>query len=442
MKYAHVMSKVLNQPLLMEASALTTFMSVLADRAGIESIDVDGDTLDRSQMADLMAESRERKRKPYMVHGSVAVVPIVGTIVQKSGTIKPYSGMTGTDGIEANIWMALEDPDVESILLDIDSPGGSVAGTFDLSDMIYEANEIKPVIAYAGELAASAAYAIASAASKVYLPRTGGVGSIGVLTVHQSIEGALKEKGVKITIISAGDHKVDGNPYEDLPDDVRDSIQVKIDETRNLFAGSVARYRGMDVKTVLATEARMYTGQKAVEAGLADGVMTFNEVLNLMQDMNMENDQIEQIAVEDERIALETEVITLADNAEHSDLDYAIAHEEYVDPRADAVTVIEMCNEAGFSQLASDFIVSGASITDVTSFLERADQINSLCVAAGVDATDIIANINDPVELARVLLKQEETEIDSSHLAEMLPEQKPAMSSAEIWAKRHAQTAV
>ena len=140
------------------------------------------------------------------------MIQVEGTLVQKLGTLRPYSGMTGYDGIRQNFLEALSDPAVEAIVLDIDSPGGEVAGCFDLVDTIYAARGEKPIWSVLSESAYSAGYAIASAADRIVVPRTGGTGSIGVISMHVDWSQALTEAGVKVTFITYGERKADGHP--------------------------------------------------------------------------------------------------------------------------------------------------------------------------------------------------------------------------------------
>jgi ClpP class serine protease len=163
---------------------------------------------------------------------------------------------------------------VHGIALEIDSFGGEVAGVFDLADAIRAARSAKPVWAFVVEHAFSAGYALASQADRIILPRTGAVGSIGVVVMHADLSGQLSDAGVTVTLIHSGTHKVDGNPYAPLPDPVRARIQGEIDSIRTLFAQTVAAGRGrsMNIDAALATEAECYRGAEAVAAGLADEV--------------------------------------------------------------------------------------------------------------------------------------------------------------------------
>jgi signal peptide peptidase SppA len=219
------------------------------------------------------AEPGRNPRKGYEVVGGVAIVPVCGTLVQKLGTLRPYSGMTGYDGIRQNFLMALSDPDVQAIMLDIDSPGGEVSGCFDLVDTIYKARGKKPIWSILNESAYSAAYAIASAADRIVVPRTGGVGSIGVIWMHMDWSKALSSSGFKVTFITYGDLKADGHPEIPLSEDARKRFQDDITTMGELFVSTVARNRNISAKAVRDTQAATYLGAAGVSRGLADEVM-------------------------------------------------------------------------------------------------------------------------------------------------------------------------
>lgn len=217
---------------------------------------------------------REAGRPLYRVEGGVAVIEVTGTLVHRGGWIGQSSGTTSYEGLMAQITAAVADPSVRGIALEIDSYGGEVAGLFDLADAIRAARAVKPVRAFVAEAALSAAYAIASQAERIVLPRTGAVGSIGVLLVHADFSQAMADRGVAVTLIHAGRHKVDGNPYEALPEGVRADLQARVEASRALFAETVAAGRGarLSRQQALATEAQVLDGAAAVAAGLADEV--------------------------------------------------------------------------------------------------------------------------------------------------------------------------
>jgi signal peptide peptidase SppA len=211
--------------------------------------------------------------RPYIVKDGVLLIPVKGVLLHDFG-FQFGSWATGYTYIWRAFERGLKDGDVKGIAFVIDSPGGHVAGNFDLVDKIYEARGQKPIRAFAAESAYSAAYSIASAADQIVVSRTGGVGSIGVVTMHIDVSAAMDAAGVKVTFIHAGKHKVDGNAFEALPKDVKDRIQARIDEMYGVFVSTVARNRAgkLDEGAVRATEALTFTATQAKSNGLADEI--------------------------------------------------------------------------------------------------------------------------------------------------------------------------
>ncbi|HBE9082123.1 S49 family peptidase [Serratia fonticola] len=284
MNLPHLAQRLFNTPLALHPRKAEVVMAALTDRFGLTRIQSMSDWDDD----DDSAFTRQARDTGYDVVEGVAVIPIQGTLVQKLGTLRPYSGMTGYDGIRACFLQALNDSEVKAICLDIDSPGGEVAGCFDLVDVIYASRGSKPIWAILSESAYSAAYALASAAEKIILPRTGGVGSVGVIVMHVDWSQKIKSDGLQVTIITYGDRKAESNPYEPLSDTARKAIQSDIDEMGRLFVSTVARNRGIAEKTIRDTEAACFLGADGVQLGLADHVSSpdaaFRDLLQLVGD--------------------------------------------------------------------------------------------------------------------------------------------------------------
>lgn len=274
MKFEFLAQRLFNTPLAIAPGKAEVIMAALADRLGISQIA-------RLNPAPLMMEdddvvyssSGRNGRAGYEVVAGVAIIEVYGTLVQKLGSLRPWSGMTGYDGIRQNFLMALSDPDVKAIMLDIDSPGGEVAGCFDLVDAIYRARGKKPIWSILNECAYSAAYAIASAADRVIVPRTGGVGSIGVIWMHMDWSKALTGAGFKVTFITYGESKADGHPEIPLSPEALARFQSDIDMMGELFVTTVARNRNISAKAVRDTQAATYLGAAGVSQSLADDVL-------------------------------------------------------------------------------------------------------------------------------------------------------------------------
>ncbi|HGY3930784.1 TPA: S49 family peptidase [Citrobacter koseri] len=287
----HIASMAFNEPLMLEPAYARVFFCALAGQLGITRLTdtISGVSLGAAQMAEPLAlfgdeEQEPRQARSYQVTNGIAVLPVSGTLVGKTRSLQPYSGMTGYNGIVARLQQAISDPGVDGILLDMDTPGGMVAGAFDCADIIARAREIKPVWALANDMNCSAGQLIASAATRRLVTQTARTGSIGVMMAHSNYGTALKTQGVEVTLIYSGDHKVDGNPYGKLPPGVRADFQARIDATRQMFADKVALYTGMSVQAVLDTEAAVFSGQESIEHGLADELVNNTDALSVMRD--------------------------------------------------------------------------------------------------------------------------------------------------------------
>lgn len=213
--------------------------------------------------------SREQV-KPFAFSDGVAVIPVSGTLINRFGA--SWGWVTGYNFIRQQMNLALADDDVKAIVFDLNSFGGEAAGCFELSNDIAAARGVKPMVGVIDSNCYSACYAIGSALDKLYVTPSGGAGSIGVLTMHVDMSGALEKMGLNITLIQAGKHKTDGNPFNALPESVQSDIQAGVDALYGTFVSTVAHNRGIDADAVKKTEARIYRAEEAVELGLVDAI--------------------------------------------------------------------------------------------------------------------------------------------------------------------------
>lgn len=285
MHHAQIAQRAFNTPLMVDPAKALAFLSGLGPRITGQEIafhGVDEDASDQTAVAlparaslfgnDLAQRHQRNGTQPFTMIDGIAVIEIAGTLVHRGAWIGQSSGLTSYEGIAAQLQAAVADPGVRGIALDIDSFGGEVAGAFDLADRIRAARSQKPVHAFVAEHALSAGYVLASQADRIILPRTGAVGSIGVVALHTDMSGALDQKGIAVTLIHAGSHKIDANPYQPLPEAVHDQMQRELEVVRFLFAETVAAGRGdrLTHAAALATEAAVFRGADAIAAGLAD----------------------------------------------------------------------------------------------------------------------------------------------------------------------------
>jgi len=217
----------------------------------------------------------------YRVENGAAIIPVRGVLVTDGAFVGGRWGVTSYEGLRAELRRAAEDPKVSKIVLAINSPGGMVAGIDSAAAAIGAARARKPVVAMVEGMAASGGYWLAAQAHEIVVSPLSEVGSIGVIATHVDASAALAGAGLDVSLIHSGAHKVDGNPFEPLPDNVRADMQADVDRLRNAFAAAIAAGRGarLSADAALATEAQVYPAAEAVRIGLADRVGTLEDVL-------------------------------------------------------------------------------------------------------------------------------------------------------------------
>lgn len=362
----HLAARLFGVPLAIHRPKLDVILSVLGARIGL---------------ADLAAPVgyTPAARALGPPSGKVAVIPIHGTLVRRTSGIEAESGLASYTGIAAQLDAALASPEIAAILLDIDSPGGESGGVFDLADRIRAASEVKPVWAVANDMAFSAAYALASAATRVFVARTGGVGSIGVIAMHvdQSVKDA--QDGVRYTAVFAGERKNDLNPHEPISNEAHAVLKAEVVRIYDLFVETVARHRGLDADAVRATEAGLFFGPDAVATGLADAVGSLEDALTqLTQSLSplptqvatasqagfLRNHQMESSM--NDRTDPAASDRPLADPAGSHPQPSATATALSV---ADAVEIAQTCTLAGRTDLIAGFLEAQSSPAKVRSQL-------------------------------------------------------------------------
>jgi signal peptide peptidase SppA len=299
----HIAARAFNTPLLIHPRKAEVIASVLASRmdglspmldlasAGGEVASEPG----RTQMLDRFDGERRGPRitnawgdsytqTRYLFRDGLALVTVEGTLVNRGAWIGADSGMTSYEGVAAQLRSAAADRDVSTIVLDLESPGGEAIGAFEMADVVRAIAAEKPVIALVDGMAASAAYAMASAASAIVTTPSGLSGSIGVVLLHLDRSKQMDKSGVSPTLIFAGAHKVDGHPFGPLPDEVRADLQGEIDRLYGMFVSTVAKGRSrMSEEEIRATEARTFAGAEAVAVGLADQVGTLADLVQALK---------------------------------------------------------------------------------------------------------------------------------------------------------------
>ena len=245
------------------------------------------DEVMHSVAADRNARDARRQASVSNSGGGIAVLPLYGIVTQRGNMVDDVSGpgTASTQQFSNLLRAALQDETVSQILIDIDSPGGSVYGVAELADEIVNARAQKPVVAIANSLAASAAYWIGCSASEFYVTPGGEVGSIGVWQAHQDYSKAMDEAGVKTTLISAGKFKVEGNPYAPLDEEAQGFMQSRVDDYYAAFTKAVAKGRGVPISQVRdgMGQGRVLGADAALASSMVDGIATFNDVVKKMR---------------------------------------------------------------------------------------------------------------------------------------------------------------
>lgn len=286
MKNVYLADLLFDTPLAIHGKKLEVILNVLSSRLNIVEIGA----MEDDELPSSMNAAKPQQAFTDIGHG-VAVLPVSGSLTHRTRGLDAMSGVQSYKQLSADFAAMMNDSSVRHIVLDMNTPGGSVNGLFDFADEVYSARGLKPISAIVDESAYSAGYAIASAADEIILPRMGGVGSVGVIAAHVDKSAMLANAGIKVTPIYAGARKADGLPDAPLTDGALARIQAEVDRAYDMFLQTVARNRGMSVDAVRATEADVFRGQDAVNIGFADKVMTAKDALRDIVSRNMNTQQ-------------------------------------------------------------------------------------------------------------------------------------------------------
>ena len=391
----HVAARLFGAPLLIHRPKLDVILAVLGPRVGV---------------IDLAAPAgyAPPERPAPSANLKIAVIPIHGTLVRRTVGLEAESGLSSYAAIADQLDAALANPNAAAILLDIDSPGGESAGVFDLADRIRAASEVKPVWAVANDMAFSAAYALASAATRVFVARTGGVGSIGVIAMHvdQSVKDA--QDGVRYTAVFAGDRKNDLNPHEPISSEAHAFLKGEVNRVYGLFVETVAKHRGLKTDAIKATEAGLFFGKDAVSAGLADAVGTFDDALLQLTQTISSRPKLATAGTGSRGASFNlTTELPMNDLSDPAATDRSAADPAGSNPEptatgmtiADAVEIAQTCSLAGRTDLTAGFLEARVSPAKVRSQLLAAQADNSPEIVSRIspDATTSITPTSNPL---------------------------------------------
>jgi signal peptide peptidase SppA len=232
-------------------------------------------------MAEIEAREQAAAKRLKTVRGKLAVMRVHGVIEHRASLMSFFFGGFSTEMGGAVLDDYLNRKDIDAILLDVDSPGGSVAGVEEFSDKIYQGRSRKPIYAIANAEAYSAAYWIGTSASDFAVTPSGGAGSVGVYILHVEASKALEAAGYAVNFIRKPAFKAEANPYEALTDAAREHLQSVVDATYEKFVSAVARNRGAKASEVRANygQGRTMLAKDALAAGMVDRIMSADELL-------------------------------------------------------------------------------------------------------------------------------------------------------------------
>lgn len=222
----------------------------------------------------------------YSVQGDVGIIAIKGSLTNRDAWYNRYLGITSYADIRNALMYAAQDSGVKAIVLDIDSGGGAVSGVADAGNLIKLVDQsVKPVYAFTDGAMCSAAYWLGCSAREVYSSNVSTVGSIGVIATHMEYSKALKDAGVGVTVVRAGEFKALANSVEPLSDKAKTQLQNQLNAAYGVFLEHVADCRKTTVNLCDANMAqgREFFGKEALAAGLVDGIETFDSMMSKVE---------------------------------------------------------------------------------------------------------------------------------------------------------------
>lgn len=273
MKYPRILSAFASTPWALQPEKLAAMLDLLVFQAR-------GGKFSADEIAARISDTRSREIARSA--GSVAVLPVYGLLAQRMDMMMEISGGTSTDSLGAQVNALVADEAVKAIILDIDSPGGSVYGMQEIAQAIFDARGAKPIVAQVNPLAASGAYWLASQADEIVATPSGEAGSIGVYTVHDDVSRMLEEDGITRTLISDGQNKAETASFQPLSDDARGHLESRVRDYGDQFRADVARGRGVSAKAVRERfgDGRVFGARDLIERGMVDRIAPLAETIS------------------------------------------------------------------------------------------------------------------------------------------------------------------
>lgn len=273
--YAQIATKIRESVWLITPEGLDVVLSIANKR-------LNGEQFTDEYLEQIRSSGHNEEESELQVVKGLGILPIMGPIFGKANLMTQLSGATSLEVLQGQFREMLNNDEIHSILLNIDSPGGTSDLVQEMGDEIFNARDVKPIHAIANTSAGSAAYWLMSQATKGYITPSGSVGSVGAYTVHEDQSVSDANEGIKYSFIHAGRYKVEGNPHEALSDEGREFRQERIDNLYNDFVGAIARGRGTTSDSVKNGygQGRMLAPKQAVEAGMVNEVIPYEGLVN------------------------------------------------------------------------------------------------------------------------------------------------------------------
>lgn len=381
--------------------------------------DADSDVQDREYGARMTATlaayglGSPAPNKPFAFANGVAVIPVHGVLINRFPS--SWGFVTGYDFIRRQTAEAAADPDVQLVAYDIHSPGGTVAGCPETYSAILAMRGTKKTVAIVDSAAYSAAYYLASAADRIVVTPSGGVGSIGVVAARWDMTKMAEEAGIKVTYIYAGKYKLDGNPMTEMSDDEKKRIKASVDSAYDGFVSAVAAGRGVSEEAVRATEAACYDAQEALQAGLVNGIMEPSMALQAALDSSEEDDMTVQGSPAQPAATVETVDVN------------AVRAEAATAERA-RISGILASDEAKDRPLLARHLATNTGMS--------IDDAKGLLAVAAVETT-LVAQVTNPLEAAMAAAGTPGVGADPANLAGA---NTPEAKTAGLLASYHAAT--
>lgn len=276
--YPHVAAMVFGVPLFATPALVTAIKSVLEPRLLGKASDSAHDTAPLA-----LADDEQRSSQTHKTSGQLAVIPVHGVLVPRRGEItQSCEELVSYEMLRNQIEAVRRDDQVQEIVLDFHTGGGSAMGCKEAADYIRLVAGEKPITALINFAACSAGYFLAAACTRIVASPTAMVGSIGVIIETYDMSRAEEAAGIKFNTYFRGGHKNDASPHEPITDQAEQEISRRLDAAYDMFTTSVAEYRGLDVAAIVATEARLYSAAEALSLKLIDEIAPAQDAVNAL----------------------------------------------------------------------------------------------------------------------------------------------------------------